>query len=252
MSPVHYLLGGMSWHMLLSLLQLTAQQIAIQQQLLQVQQQHLLNLQRQGLLSVLPNSPIAAPGITYHYDTCLFKIISYYVRLHQVKSSAELFNVCEGCTCHNVLSDGCIVSHSNVITHLITKQFICSFRLWEWQHPVLWWRCQRVFQPAVYHQWSSPPSEEERKVLWQFIITFKRSFFSIKSYCCWTLFLLPVSLMAGCCLFQRLCGWKHTEQPSSVWEWNVQMARLWDSLWRLSGISQVSGETLDDDYYIGI
>lgn len=44
--------------------QLTAQQIAIQQQLLQVQQQHLLNLQRQGLLSVLPASPIAAPGTT--------------------------------------------------------------------------------------------------------------------------------------------------------------------------------------------
>uniref|UniRef100_H3D4U5 Fork-head domain-containing protein n=1 Tax=Tetraodon nigroviridis TaxID=99883 RepID=H3D4U5_TETNG len=44
--------------------QLTAQQIAIQQQLLQVQQQHLLNLQRQGLLSVLPASPITAPGTT--------------------------------------------------------------------------------------------------------------------------------------------------------------------------------------------
>lgn len=42
--------------------ELTAQQIAIQQQLLQVQQQHLLNLQRQGLLSVLPTSPGAAPG----------------------------------------------------------------------------------------------------------------------------------------------------------------------------------------------
>ncbi|XP_061700277.1 forkhead box protein P1-like isoform X3 [Syngnathoides biaculeatus] len=37
--------------------ELTAQQIAIQQQLLQVQQQHLLNLQRQGLLSVLPTAP---------------------------------------------------------------------------------------------------------------------------------------------------------------------------------------------------
>ncbi|KAM4609733.1 forkhead box protein P1-like isoform 2-T2 [Polymixia lowei] len=37
--------------------ELTAQQMAIQQQLLQVQQQHLLNLQRQGLLSVLPTSP---------------------------------------------------------------------------------------------------------------------------------------------------------------------------------------------------
>lgn len=43
--------------------QLTAQQIAIQQQLLQVQQQHLLNLQRQGLLSVLPTSPATAPGM---------------------------------------------------------------------------------------------------------------------------------------------------------------------------------------------
>ncbi|XP_075897924.1 forkhead box protein P1-like isoform X8 [Nelusetta ayraudi] len=42
--------------------ELTAQQIAIQQQLLQVQQQHLLNLQRQGLLSVLPSSPAAAQG----------------------------------------------------------------------------------------------------------------------------------------------------------------------------------------------
>ncbi|XP_056129866.1 forkhead box protein P1-B-like isoform X2 [Lampris incognitus] len=39
--------------------ELTAQQMAIQQQLLQVQQQHLLNLQRQGLLSVLPTSPAA-------------------------------------------------------------------------------------------------------------------------------------------------------------------------------------------------
>lgn len=43
--------------------QLTAQQIAIQQQLLQVQQQHLLNLQRQGLLSVLPTSPATPPGM---------------------------------------------------------------------------------------------------------------------------------------------------------------------------------------------
>uniref|UniRef100_A0A669EXU8 Forkhead box protein P1-B n=1 Tax=Oreochromis niloticus TaxID=8128 RepID=A0A669EXU8_ORENI len=43
--------------------ELTAQQIAIQQQLLQVQQQHLLNLQRQGLLSVLPTSPATAPGM---------------------------------------------------------------------------------------------------------------------------------------------------------------------------------------------
>ncbi|KAM3871610.1 forkhead box protein P1-B-like [Diretmus argenteus] len=42
--------------------ELTAQQMAIQQQLLQVQQQHLINLQRQGLLSVLPTSPAAAPG----------------------------------------------------------------------------------------------------------------------------------------------------------------------------------------------
>ncbi|XP_034028792.1 forkhead box protein P1-B-like isoform X2 [Thalassophryne amazonica] len=42
--------------------ELTAQQIAIQQQLLQMQQQHLLNLQRQGLLSVLPSSPTTAPG----------------------------------------------------------------------------------------------------------------------------------------------------------------------------------------------
>ncbi|XP_036068704.1 forkhead box protein P1-B isoform X2 [Oryzias melastigma] len=41
--------------------ELTAHQIAIQQQLLQVQQQHLLNLQRQGLLSVLPTSPSVAP-----------------------------------------------------------------------------------------------------------------------------------------------------------------------------------------------
>ncbi|KAG7221575.1 hypothetical protein INR49_017106 [Caranx melampygus] len=46
----------------LMLHQLTAQQIAIQQQLLQMQQQHLLNLQRQGLLSVLPTSPSTAPG----------------------------------------------------------------------------------------------------------------------------------------------------------------------------------------------
>lgn len=51
-------------HVVISGSQLTAQQIAIQQQLLQVQQQHLLNLQRQGLLSVLPASPIAAPGAT--------------------------------------------------------------------------------------------------------------------------------------------------------------------------------------------
>ncbi|AWP10309.1 putative forkhead box protein P1-B-like [Scophthalmus maximus] len=42
--------------------ELTAQQIAIQQQLLQMQQQHLLNLQRQGLLSVLPSGHSTAPG----------------------------------------------------------------------------------------------------------------------------------------------------------------------------------------------
>lgn len=40
--------------------ELSAQQLAIQQQLLQVQQQHLLNLQRQGLLSVLPTATAAA------------------------------------------------------------------------------------------------------------------------------------------------------------------------------------------------
>ncbi|KAJ8016734.1 hypothetical protein DPEC_G00010430 [Dallia pectoralis] len=44
--------------------QLTAQHVAIQQQLLQVQQQHLLSLQRQGLLSVLPPlSPSTAQGL---------------------------------------------------------------------------------------------------------------------------------------------------------------------------------------------
>lgn len=42
--------------------ELTAQQMAIQQQLLQVQQQHVLNLQRQGLLSVLPSSPATIQG----------------------------------------------------------------------------------------------------------------------------------------------------------------------------------------------
>lgn len=42
--------------------ELTAQQLAVQQQLLQVQQQHLLNLQRQGLLSVLPTNPTALTG----------------------------------------------------------------------------------------------------------------------------------------------------------------------------------------------
>ncbi|KAM6924638.1 forkhead box protein P1-B-like isoform 2-T2 [Xenentodon cancila] len=42
--------------------ELTAQQIAIQHQLLKMQQQHLLSLQRQGLLSVLPTSPTVAPG----------------------------------------------------------------------------------------------------------------------------------------------------------------------------------------------
>lgn len=52
----------------LSICQLTAQQIAIQQQLLQVQQQHLLNLQRQGLLSVLPSSPATAQGTTSHHQ----------------------------------------------------------------------------------------------------------------------------------------------------------------------------------------
>eukprot|EP00063_Salmo_salar_P027209 XP_014002044.1 PREDICTED: forkhead box protein P1-B-like isoform X3 [Salmo salar] len=44
--------------------ELAAQHMAIQQQLLQVQQQHLLSLQRQGLLSVLPSiSPSAAQGL---------------------------------------------------------------------------------------------------------------------------------------------------------------------------------------------
>lgn len=63
----NYILQEERWRhqlmdVVISLWQLTAQQIAIQQQLLQVQQQHLLNLQRQGLLSVLPTSPITAPG----------------------------------------------------------------------------------------------------------------------------------------------------------------------------------------------
>lgn len=48
----------------------------------------------------------------------------------------------------------------------------------------------------------------------------------------------------GMNLLQWLCGWKHTEQSSSVWKRHVQMARLWDGVWRLSGISQVSGESL--------
>lgn len=52
--------------------QLTSQQIAIQQQLLQVQQQHLLNLQRQGLLSVLPTSPITVPGMLSCGFYCIF------------------------------------------------------------------------------------------------------------------------------------------------------------------------------------
>lgn len=52
--------------------QLTAQQIAIQQQLLQVQQQHLLNLQRQGLLSVLPTSPATPPGMCLNTPCCRF------------------------------------------------------------------------------------------------------------------------------------------------------------------------------------
>ncbi|XP_055020367.1 forkhead box protein P1-B-like isoform X2 [Boleophthalmus pectinirostris] len=43
----------------LMLHQLTPQQLAIQQQLLQVHQHHLLNLQRQGLLSVLPTNTSA-------------------------------------------------------------------------------------------------------------------------------------------------------------------------------------------------
>ncbi|XP_072305223.1 forkhead box protein P1-B-like isoform X3 [Eucyclogobius newberryi] len=46
----------------LMLHQLTPQQLAIQQQLLQVHQHHLLNLQRQGLLSVLPTNTSALTG----------------------------------------------------------------------------------------------------------------------------------------------------------------------------------------------
>ncbi|XP_033825317.1 forkhead box protein P1-B-like isoform X2 [Periophthalmus magnuspinnatus] len=42
--------------------ELTPQQLAIQQQLLQVHQHHLLNLQRQGLLSVLPTNTSALTG----------------------------------------------------------------------------------------------------------------------------------------------------------------------------------------------
>lgn len=85
------------------LLQLTAQQIAIQQQLLQVQQQHLLNLQRQGLLSVLPSTPTVAPGmmhrtvsrlpfVTHTMEEVKFKKKRSVVELNQVQfQKLELF-----------------------------------------------------------------------------------------------------------------------------------------------------------------
>uniref|UniRef100_A0A7N6BSY8 Fork-head domain-containing protein n=1 Tax=Anabas testudineus TaxID=64144 RepID=A0A7N6BSY8_ANATE len=56
--------------------ELTAQQIAIQQQLLQMQQQHLLNLQRQGLLSVLPTNPTAVPGVLSYSYNCLTDMLT--------------------------------------------------------------------------------------------------------------------------------------------------------------------------------
>lgn len=49
--------------------------------------------------------------------------------------------------------------------------FLCSFRLWKWQLVVRWRRCQRVFQPAVHHQWHPTSSQEEGQVL-QLIIVF--------------------------------------------------------------------------------
>lgn len=78
--------------------QLTAQQIAIQQQLLQVQQQHLLNLQRQGLLSVLPASPIAAPGTT------LAACVPSH-SLDRLKSLAAFPFAVSGCENGSALSD---------------------------------------------------------------------------------------------------------------------------------------------------
>uniref|UniRef100_G3NGK6 Fork-head domain-containing protein n=1 Tax=Gasterosteus aculeatus TaxID=69293 RepID=G3NGK6_GASAC len=73
--------------------ELTAQQIAIQQQLLQVQQQHLLNLQRQGLLSVLPATPIALTGT----------FITFPLVMHEFKKATLANKVALKC----VLTPGC-------------------------------------------------------------------------------------------------------------------------------------------------
>uniref|UniRef100_A0AAQ5Y2B8 Fork-head domain-containing protein n=1 Tax=Amphiprion ocellaris TaxID=80972 RepID=A0AAQ5Y2B8_AMPOC len=66
--------------------------IAIQQQLLQVQQQHLLNLQRQGLLSVLPTSPTAAPGMCYYSPYWVLIVIIFWGYVLQSCNT-------EPCTC---------------------------------------------------------------------------------------------------------------------------------------------------------
>lgn len=104
--------------------QLTAQQIAIQQQLLQMQQQHLLNLQRQGLLSVLPNSSSTAAGTR---------------ALHFV-----------------------VVTPLWLTTRRF--MWMLHFSFWHKQRLVCGRRRQRVFQSSDLYQWSLCSSEKERKV----------------------------------------------------------------------------------------
>uniref|UniRef100_A0A3P8TK37 Fork-head domain-containing protein n=1 Tax=Amphiprion percula TaxID=161767 RepID=A0A3P8TK37_AMPPE len=96
--------------------ELTAQQIAIQQQLLQVQQQHLLNLQRQGLLSVLPTSPTAAPGMCYYSSYWVPIVIIFWGYVLQSCNT-------EPCTC--CLIKLCNVKCSSIPPYYITVYTLC-------------------------------------------------------------------------------------------------------------------------------
>lgn len=113
--------------------QLTAQQVVIQQQLLQVQQQHLLSLQRQGLLSVLPISPSATQGCENGTKALLEGEMSSLFQKSQPHCQQSVTNGHHG---YNVLKgiDGSALENLTQNTHPLYGHGMCK-----------WPGCETVF-----------------------------------------------------------------------------------------------------------